>query len=539
MAAKRVVREIPCINILQVSETSKKLKQVAAYARVSTEKEQQEDSFERQVDHYTQLINNNPEWQMVEVYADPGISGTRAEKRPSFMRMIEDCRAGKIEKILVKSISRFARNTVDALQYIRELKDLNISVYFENENIDTLTSGGDVLLTILAAIAEQESRTISTNIRWAYQRKFQNGDIILNTGLMLGYTRLPEDDENGTGVYEINEEEAAVVRRIFTEYIAGVTITRICRGLEADGIPTKLGKTKWRTSVIESILTNEKYTGNAILGKTYKQDVLTKYRKKNDGTMAPMYYAENTHPAIIEPAMFELAKKEMEHRKAAKDETVGTSRYSSKYPFSGMLVCGTCGSRLRRHVRTMGAGNKVASWACSNRVENGRSECDSHHVREDVMEATYKAAINSLTKNMDVVIKAVTKGAMLSMQPKNKDKLEAVEREIVDTQEQALALHKRKVAHQITEAEYVEAIQRCSKRIEELEERQKFLQASENRFNEVRAWLDAFSECATRDDVSSNDTVLMKALVERIIVWDDHIEVAFKCGARIEQEYVK
>ena len=142
MAAKRVVREIPCINILQVSETSKKLKQVAAYARVSTEKEQQEDSFERQVDHYTQLINNNPEWQMVEVYADPGISGTRAEKRPNFMRMIEDCRAGKIEKILVKSIRRFARNTVDALQYIRELKDLNISVYFENENIDTLTSGG-------------------------------------------------------------------------------------------------------------------------------------------------------------------------------------------------------------------------------------------------------------------------------------------------------------------------------------------------------------------------------------------------------------
>lgn len=155
------------------------------------------------------------------------------------------------------------------------------------------------------------------------------------------------------------------------------------------------------------------------------------------------------------------------------------------------------------------------------------------------MEATYKAAINSLTKNMDVVIKAVTKGAMLSMQPKNKDKLEAVEREIVDTQEQALALHKRKVAHQITEDAYVEAIQRCSKRIEELEERQKHLQASENRFNEVRAWLDAFSECAARDDVTSNDTVLMKALVKRIIVWDDHIEVAFKCGARIEQEYVK
>jgi site-specific DNA recombinase len=212
MAAKRVVREIPCINILQVSETSKKLKQVAAYARVSTEKEQQEDSFERQVDHYTQLINNNPEWQMVEVYADPGISGTRAEKRPNFMRMIEDCRAGKIEKILVKSISRFARNTVDALQYIRELKDLNISVYFENENIDTLTSGGDVLLTILAAIAEQESRTISTNIRWAYQRKFQNGDIILNTGMMKTAwecMRLTKKKQPSSGAYSRNTSQAS------------------------------------------------------------------------------------------------------------------------------------------------------------------------------------------------------------------------------------------------------------------------------------------------------------------------------------------
>lgn len=213
--------------------------------------------------------------------------------------MIEDCRAGKIQKVLVKSISRFARNTVDALQYIRELKDLGISVYFESENIDTLTPGGEVLLTILAAMAEQESRTISSNIKWAWQRKFQKGDVILNTGLMLGYRKIGKDDE-GHDVYEINEEEAEIVRRIYREFIAGYSITQIAKRLQADGVKTKLGKENWRHNVIESILTNEKYTGNALLGKTFKPDVLTKYRQKNDGKKAPIYYVEGSHPAIIE-----------------------------------------------------------------------------------------------------------------------------------------------------------------------------------------------------------------------------------------------
>ena len=244
------------------------------------------------------------------------------------MRMIEDCRAGKINKILVKSISRFARNTVDALNYIRELKDLGISIYFENENIDTLTPGGEVLITILAAMAEQESRTMSTNIKWTYQKKFKNGEIILNTGLMLGYIKTGKKDDEGREIYEINEEEAAIVRRIYREYLAGITITRICRGLEEDGIPTKLGKKRWQHSVVSSILTNEKYTGDAILGKTYKRDVLSKRREKNTGapSMPPMYYAEGTHPAIIDKDMFEMVKAEMQRiqRSAVADTPANT-----------------------------------------------------------------------------------------------------------------------------------------------------------------------------------------------------------------------
>ena len=375
-ATRRVVREIPAAAIFNIPKaaTVQKLL-VAAYARVSTEKEEQEDSFERQVEHYTALINGKSDWQLVEVYADPGISGTRAEKRPNFMRMIADCRAGKIQKVMVKSISRFARNTVDALNYIRELKDLGISVFFESENIDTLTPGGEVLLTILAAMAEQESRTMSTNIKWSYQKKWQNGEVTLNTGLMLGYIKSGKDEE-GRDTYAINEAEAAIVRRIYREFLDGAAINRIAKGLEMDGIPTKLGRKKWNYSVIVSILTNEKYTGNAILGKTYKPDVLSKHRIKNTGKV-PMYYAEGTHPAIIEQDIFDMVQAEMRRRKEADERTVGSSRYSSKYAFSGLLVCGICGHKLRRHVRTVGSGKRVAAWGCTNRISNGRAVCDS------------------------------------------------------------------------------------------------------------------------------------------------------------------
>lgn len=539
-ATRRIVREIPRIDILQIGSMEAMLLPVAAYARVSTEKEEQEDSFERQVEHYTQMINANKEWKFVEVYADPGISGTRAEKRPNFMRMIQDCRDGKVKKVLVKSISRFARNTVDALNYIRELKDIGVSVYFESENIDTLTPGGEVLITILAAMAEQESRTISTNIKWAYQRKFQKGEIILNTGLMLGYNKLQEPDENGMPVYEINEEEAAIVRRIFREYAAGITMTRICRGLEADGIPTKLGKDKWRISVIRNILTNEKYTGNAILGKTYKPDVLSKCRKKNDGAKAPMYYAENTHPAIIDMELFEIVKKEMARRKDVKDTNVGSSRYTSKYPFSGLLVCGTCGSTLRRHTRTVGSGKYVPAWGCAARIKEGRAVCDSHHVNEDTLERTYLAAVKQMADNADAVIEAVREGALLTMEPENNARLAAVEQAIIQTQERVLDLHKQKVAHKITDAEYNAAIQECSQQMQQLEAQQTELQTVATRYAEVRGWLDAFeTNIRTGEIMSANDTMVMKTLVERIIVNDTGIEVQFKCGVSVEQEYIR
>ena len=539
VTTRRVVREIPRAAILHIDAKEVLRMVVVAYARVSTEKEEQEDSFERQVSYYTTLINSKPEWKFGGIYADPGITGTRAEKRPDFLRMIEDCRAGKINKILVKSISRFARNTVDSLNYIRELKELGISIYFENENIDTLTPGGEVLITILAAMAEQESRTMSTNIKWSYQKKFKNGEVLLNTSMMMGYIKTDRRDEEGKVIYEINEEEAVVVRRIYREYLSGVTVTRICRGLEADGIPTKLGRKRWQPSVIKSILTNEKYTGDALLGKTFKADVLSKKRQKNMG-QAPMYYAEGTQPAIIEKEVFELVKAEMQHRADEKNTAVGNSRYTSKYPFSGLLVCGECGHKLRRHVRKVGSGKQVPAWGCSNRISNGRAACDSHHVNEETLQRTYTAAVQEMIADAEEVIRLVQDSTGLVMEPENTAELARVEQEIIELQEAVMEIHKAKQKRGIGAAEYAEKIREHSQRMQELEARQEELQTTENRYNQIKVWLDNFARHIQSGEImNTDDSQIMKQLVEQIIVGADSMEIQFKCGVIVKQKYVK
>ena len=530
-AAGCVVRRIPSPMLFTTSKPETIKMVVAAYARVSTEKEEQEDSFERQVAHYTSLIQSRQDWTFGGIYADPGITGTRAEKRPDFMRMIQDCRDGKIQKILVKSISRFARNTVDALNYIRELKDLGISVYFENENIDTLTPGGEVLLTILAAMAEQESRTMSTNIKWAYQKKFEKGEVVLNTGTVLGYAK------DNDGNYVIAENEAKTVRRIYAQYVSGLTVPQICRGLETDGITTKRGNTKWRTNAVLGILKNEKYTGNAILGKTYKPDVLSKRRMKNNG-QAPMYYAENTHPAIISQELFEMAQAEMQRRQDEKDAAVGTSRYTSKYPFSGLLICGTCGHRLRRHVRTVGSGRTVAAWGCTNRISNGRAACDSHHINEDVLERTYRAAMESLIGDADDVLDVVTESCGAVLADENHAELDAVQQQIIELQEAALTLHKSKQQYGISDAAYDAQVKEDSRQMAELQQRQQELKAQSTRYAEAKYWLDEFrTHMQAGDGMNTDDAMILRSMVEKIVVFDDRLKISLRCGVTIDEKW--
>ena len=356
---------------------------------------------------------------------------------------------------------------------------------------------------------------------------------------MLGYRKIGKDDE-GHDVYEINEEEAEIVRRIYREFIAGYSITQIAKRLQADGVKTKLGRESWRHNVIESILTNEKYTGNALLGKTFKPDVLTKYRQKNDGKKAPIYYVEGSHPAIIEKGLFDLAQQEMQRRRDANDNKVGGGRYSSRYPFSGMLVCGICGSKLRRQVRTMGSGKQTASWGCCNRINNGRAVCDSHHVNEDVLEATYLTAMRRLVDSAEEVVEAVRDGAELALEPENKAAMDRIDEETIQLQEAALALHKAKQRMEIGSVEYASRVKEYSERMKELEAERNELQGTAAKYAEVRLWLDTFIEQTMQSDtLTTVDGTTMKMLVDRIHVRNDGVVVEFKCGVAIEQEYVK
>ncbi len=277
---------------------------VAAYCRVSTDSEEQSTSYEAQVEHYTNYIKGNPEWELAGIYADDGITGTNTKKREEFNRMIDDCMAGKIDMIITKSISRFARNTLDCLKYIRQLKEKNIPVYFEKENINTLDSKGEVLLTIMASLAQQESQSLSQNVKLGLQYRYQQGVIQVNCSRFLGYTK----DENNKLV--IVPEEAEVVKRIYREYLEGASLLQIARGLEADGILTAAKKPKWRPETLKKILQNEKYIGDALLQKTYTVDFLSKKRVVNNG-IVPQYYVENSHEPIIPRGIFMQVQEEL------------------------------------------------------------------------------------------------------------------------------------------------------------------------------------------------------------------------------------
>ena len=304
---------------------------VAAYCRVSTDSEEQASSYEVQVAHYTQFIQKNPEWELAGIYADDGITGTNTKKREEFNRMIRDCMDGNIDMIITKSISRFARNTLDCLKYIRELKEKNIPVFFEKENINTMDSKGEVLLTIMASLAQQESQSLSQNIKLGLQYRFQNGEVRVNHSRFLGYTK----DEEGNLIIE--PAEAEVVKRIYREYLEGASLLQIGRGLEADGILTGAGKTKWRPETLKKILQNEKYIGDALLQKTYTVDFLNKKRVQNKG-IVPQYYVENSHEPIIPRDLYMQVQEEMIRRANLHSGANRKKRvYSSKYALSSIV----------------------------------------------------------------------------------------------------------------------------------------------------------------------------------------------------------
>lgn len=317
---------------------------VAAYCRVSTDYDEQASSYETQVDHYKELIQKEPPWEFAGIYADDGISGTNTKKREQFNKMIAACKVGKIDLIVTKSISRFARNTIDCLKYIRDLKAINVAIFFEKENINTMDAKGEVLITIMASLAQQESESLSQNVKMGIQYRYQQGKVFVNHNHFLGYTK----DAQGNLVIE--PEEAKVIKRIFYSYLNGMTMKQIADSLKADGILTG-GKTKnWRSSSVAKILKNEKYMGDALLQKTYTVDFLNKKRVKNEGIM-PQYYVENDHPAIIPKSVFMQVQQIIKQRRNGITTKNGKHRrINGKYCFSQKVFCGKCGDILQRNM---------------------------------------------------------------------------------------------------------------------------------------------------------------------------------------------
>lgn len=370
---------------------------MAAYCRVSTDQEEQLLSYENQVNYYTNYINENPLYEYAGTYADEGISGTNTKKRDEFNRMIADCRAGKIDMIITKSISRFARNTLDCLNYVRELKELGIGIIFEKENINTLDAKGEVLLTILSSLAQDESRSISENSTWGIRRRFEKGQHKMSTKRFLGY----DTDEDGKLV--INRKQAVVVKLLFDEYLSGKTVDYIKRIFEREGVINWDGSTKWQVTTLQSMLENEKYKGDAVLQKSYTVDFLTKKRVMNQGEIQK-FYIEDDHEAIIEPWIWECVQLEIERRKRYM-ETHGTKSYSNnteKNPFASKIVCGECNMMFTRKGWRSSTGVTRKIWQCSERYKvKGVMGCSNRHIDEETIDEVFFRAWEYILINRD------------------------------------------------------------------------------------------------------------------------------------------
>ena len=371
----------------------KKNLRVAAYCRVSTNSEEQLNSYENQKAYYTEKIMTNPDWTMVDVFADEGKTGTSACKRKDFLRMIRQCRQGKIDMILAKSVSRFARNTVDTLNYTRELRSLGIPVIFEEQNINSIHPESEFLITIHGAFAQSESEDTSSRVRWGIQQSMRTGRVNIQFKTLLGYQKGPD------GEMVIVPEQAETVRLIYEMYLSGKTLRNIKKTLEDRGLRNAAGTTEWTTSNLRTILSDEKYCGDVLRQKTFIRDCISKQVVKNTG-QRPKYLIQNHHDAIISREQFDAVQFEMARRKAQTDRSrksvpTGMGKYSGKYALSGLLFCGECGTVYRRVVWTQ-HGEKRAVWRCTSRLDYGKKYCkDSPTLDEEPLQQAVLSAINA------------------------------------------------------------------------------------------------------------------------------------------------
>ena len=509
---------------------------VAAYCRVSTDDEEQKTSYEAQIGYYTEKITQNPDWQMAGIFADEGISGTQAKKRPEFLKMIRLCRQRKIDIILTKSLSRFARNTVDSLGYIRELRALGIAVISEKENINTLTAESEMLITIMSCFAQAESESISKNVSWGVRQSFKNGNVPMQYARLLGYRK------GHDGNAEIIPEEAEVVKEIYRCYLDGMSMNLIADRLNEKGLTTKGGSSPYRKTVVQRILTNEKYTGDALLQKTYVTDCITKKTRKNNGEL-PMYLVKNHHEPIISRTDFNRVQEEMARRSAKRTiadklTKTGQGKYSAKYALSELLICGECGEHYRR-VTWTAKGFKEIKWRCVSRIQYGKKKCHSSPtVDEQAFHRAIVSAINEFCEVKDDVAKALRESIIEALDQNQNGSVHAAQQRIDE-----LARNMDELIKLATVPETAEnAMSDIAKFSEEMKMLREFIEtekakqaATQRGSDEVNTILERLGQ----EDFTliEYDDVAARQLIEKITVASkDAITVRFKGGFEIRKD---
>ena len=522
MTAQKKVTIIPANPKLEKKDIRSQHLRVAPYCRVSTDKDEQLTSYEAQIEYYTAKIAANPEWTMVRLYADEGITGTSTKKRKQFNKLVTDCEAGKIDLVITKSVSRFGRNTLDGLQYTRKLKRLGIGVYFEKENVNTLHMDNEMILTFFFSQAQAESESLSGNVKWGHRKNF------------MGYRRGPD------GAPEIDEEQAKIVRRIFARYLLGDSVGTIRKGLEADGIKTVRGNDKWSDSVIQGMLQNEKYIGDALLQKTYIADLFSHQSKKNMGEL-PKYYVHDCHPAIIDRETFRKVQEEMARRSSKKRTSskakTQLGKYSGKYALSELLICGECGSPYRR-TTYMPHGERVYVWRCLNRMENGKRICKhSPTFAERDLHGVVMSAMNELFSQQvarNIVRDCVT-SALAGAQPElSLPALENQLRLVEERQKELLGLAYQDANNSFYDDELQKILEVKAQLLEmraEVERTQPATTELDHRIERIESELALDSGAITEYD----DT-MARQLISNIKVLDrERLLIRFKDGTEVEQ----
>ena len=518
-------------------------KRVAAYARVSTNSEEQLTSYEAQVKHYTEYIKcreHTDNWQFVSVYTDRGITGTSTVRREGFNRMMQDALAGKIDLIITKSVSRFARNTVDTLTAIRKLKEHGVEVYFEEQNIYTLDGKGELLLTIMSSIAQEESRNISENVTWGIRKRFADGKVSMPYKRFMGYRR--GDD----GVPEIVEAEAQIVRGIFRRFLEGATSTMIVKELNEDDVPCPARKSlldegeieaekadrkkaRWSASTVESILTNEKYKGNAILQKTYCADYIQKTFVENDGSEIPKYYAQNSHPAIVSSEEFDLTQMEMEWRKSL------NGSYSGKSCFASRVVCGDCGAFYGSKVWHSTDAYRRVIWRCNGKY-TGQKKCTTPYVTQEELEKAFVSVMQRVLREKDAITAACQKKLVEFDTVELDAEVSWLENEASSVAERLRKLVEENARVRIEQAEYQREYDALATEYDRVNSR---IQAMEDRYRDkekCRRKLEIFLGLLGKVEVcESFEPYTFATLVEKVVVGrDGRLEFCFRNGMQCE-----